>query len=368
MEFSPQQDQALKAISDWYKDPSSDQVFYLAGYAGTGKTTLAKHIAADVDGKVLFGAFTGKAAMVLQNKGCEGASTIHSMIYNAREMAPGVYKFVINKDGPMKDAELVMIDECSMVGEALGVDLLSFKTKVLVIGDPAQLPPVKSAGFFTERAPDFLLTEVHRQARDNPIIAMSMKIRNGEKLEIGDYGQCTVISRADVDQKLVMDADQILVGLNRTRHTYNDRMRQLLQLNNPLPEAGEKLVCLKNAHSKGLLNGSIWSVYKSSVSKQHDVEGVKLILSPEDEGYGDKHVEAWTPGAFFRGAENTLDYEVRRVAEEFTFGYALTVHKSQGSQWNNVMLFDESASFRDDWSRWLYTGVTRAAEKLTVVQ
>lgn len=368
MEFSPQQDTALKAISSWYKDKGSNQVFYLAGYAGTGKTTLAKHIAADIDGKVLFGAFTGKAAMVLQNKGCEGASTIHSTIYNAKEGPPGVYKFVRNLDGHMKDASLVIIDECSMVGEALGKDLLSFGTKVLVIGDPAQLPPVKSAGFFTERRPDYLLTEVHRQARDNPIIAMSMKVRNGEKLQKGDFDQCNVISRADVDQKQVLDADQILVGLNRTRHTYNERIRQLKQLESPLPEAGEKLVCLKNAHAKGLLNGSIWSVYKSKTDRQHDVDGVKLILSPEDEGYGEQHVEAWTPGEFFRGSEHTLDCEVRRAAEEFTFGYALTVHKSQGSQWNNVMLFDESASFREDWSRWLYTGVTRAAERLTVVQ
>src|SRR4249920_494974 len=87
--FSPHQDAALQAVADWLKAKpghgSTPQIFRLFGYAGTGKTTLAKHIAEAVDGKVLFAAFTGKAALVMRSKGCPSASTIHSLIYRARE-------------------------------------------------------------------------------------------------------------------------------------------------------------------------------------------------------------------------------------------------------------------------------------------
>ena len=84
MQFSPQQDDALKAAAAWLKAArrgKARQVFRLFGYAGTGKTTLAQHLAEGVDGDVLFAAFTGKAAQVLRSRGAEGARTIHSLIY-----------------------------------------------------------------------------------------------------------------------------------------------------------------------------------------------------------------------------------------------------------------------------------------------
>src|SRR5450759_498092 len=89
-QFTPHQDDALKAVADWLKAKpgtgNTPQVFRLFGYAGTGKTTLANHIAEDVDGEVKFAAFTGKAASVMRGKGCRGASTIHSLdLPGARE-------------------------------------------------------------------------------------------------------------------------------------------------------------------------------------------------------------------------------------------------------------------------------------------
>src|SRR3990172_11942416 len=84
MEWSPQQDQALKAVEDWLHDPSK-QLFRLFGYAGSGKTTLAKHFAEHVKGLTFFAAFTGKATHVLRQRGCPNASTIHSLIYHPRD-------------------------------------------------------------------------------------------------------------------------------------------------------------------------------------------------------------------------------------------------------------------------------------------
>ena len=188
MEFSPQQDDALVAASRWLK-AGDRQVFRLFGYAGTGKTTLARHLAEDVDGDVLFAAFTGKAAQVLRSRGASKASTIHSLIYRPKgedvvedeetgkkEVLP---TFSLNRQSPLSKADLIIIDECSMVDEELGRDLLSFGTPVLVLGDPGQLPPVSGGGFFTEHEPDILLEEIHRQARDNPIIELARQVREG---------------------------------------------------------------------------------------------------------------------------------------------------------------------------------------------
>src|SRR6187549_1263116 len=150
--FTPHQDSALKAVADWLKAKpgknGTPPIFRLFGYAGTGKTTLARHIADGVDGKVLFAAFTGKAAQVMRGKGCAGASTIHSLIYRTFESGEQQPSFELWDDAPASKAKLIIIDECSMVDEELGRDLTSFGVPLLVLGDPAQLPPIAGGGFF----------------------------------------------------------------------------------------------------------------------------------------------------------------------------------------------------------------------------
>ncbi len=363
MDFSAQQDDALRRVAAWLQ-AGTPQVFRLFGYAGTGKTTLARHIAEHVEGEVAFGAFTGKAAAVLRAKGCRDASTIHSMIYRTRESDEGGPLFALNRSGPAAKADLIIIDECSMVDEELGRDLLSFGKQVLVLGDPAQLPPVKGGGFFTEAEPDVMLTQVHRQAADNPIIRLSMAVREGYGFDRGTYGESRVIGRRDIDPATVMAADQVLVGLNRTRRLYNARIRELHGFRDPLPAAGEKLVCLRNDKSKGLLNGGIWTV---QAPRPPQGGFVRLDIVPEDEPRR-RPVEVHVLPEFFEGREDEIPPMLRRESDEFTYGYALTVHKAQGSQWDDVVLFDESFAFREHRARWLYTGITRAAKRITIVQ
>jgi ATP-dependent exoDNAse (exonuclease V) alpha subunit len=233
-----------------------------------------------------------------------------------------------------------------------------------VLGDPFQLPPVQGAGFFTLAEPDIMLTEIHRQARDNPIIRMSVDIREGEYLENGRYGESAVISREDVNSVEVQEADQVLVGRNKTRVDYNDRLRELKGLPRHEPVVGDRLVCLRNNPVKKLLNGQIWTV--AEVRKRPG-ERYGMVLDADDPGVKSQ-AKIRTHQAFFSGEEDTLSWPERRQYDEFTFGYCLTVHKAQGSQWDNVYLFDESFVFRDDRRRWLYTGVTRASEKITVVR
>ena len=363
MNWTPEQEKALGAVARWLEAPDAPQVFRLFGFAGTGKTTLARHLAEHVDGETAFGAFTGKAALVMRSKGCHDARTIHSMIYRPKDVETEEPSFELNADAPAAGASLIVIDECSMVDEELGRDLLTFGKKVLVLGDPAQLPPVKGGGFFTEAEPDVMLSEVHRQAADDPIIRLSMDIREGRRLERGVYGRSKVIGRDEVETDEVRQADQVLVGLNRTRRAYNRRLRELLGFSGELPQAGEKLVCLRNNRAKGLLNGGIFRVARTGTVRTGKV---RMSVTPEDSP-GTKAQRVRVLPQFFTGGDEEIPYSLRRDSDEFDFGYALTVHKAQGSQWDHVFLFDESYAFREHRARWLYTGITRAAERLTVV-
>ncbi|WP_136656369.1 ATP-dependent RecD-like DNA helicase [Nitratireductor sp. XY-223] len=375
MEFSRQQDEALQAVARWLGEGQSP-LFRLFGYAGTGKTTLARHFAEQVDGDVQFAAFTGKAAQVLRSKGASNAKTIHSLIYRPRgeetvedeetgktSVAP---MFSLNRQSPIAKASLVIVDECSMVDEELGRDLMSFGTPILVLGDPGQLPPVSGGGFFTEHEPDYLLTDIHRQARDNPIIDLAMRVREGIDIGYGDWGTARVITKSDVTTELVLDADQVLLGINRTRRRYNQRLRELKGFDAKYPQAGDKLVCLRNDPAKGLLNGSLWQVMTSS--RETVKPGINLIVKPEDDDMNRGAAKIKLLKQAFEDPDAEVPWQTRRRYDDFDYGYALTVHKAQGSQWDRIVLFDESYAFRDSRERWLYTAITRAAEELTIVR
>jgi len=363
MELSPQQKEASEKISAWLK-AGQEQVFYLAGYAGTGKTTIAQILAKQAKGKTVYAAYTGKAAVVMRKSGCYNANTIHSTIYEAkRNERTGKYVFRFNENGACADAGIIVIDECSMVGEKIGADLLRYGRPVLVLGDPAQLPPIKSGGFFTEREPNMMLTEIHRQAEGNPIIHLATMVRNGQRPPINTYGQSAVIDSASITSQTIMSADQILVGRNKTRELYNNRIRELLEKPKGLPVPGDRLVCLKNDHALGIFNGGIYTV--DSIASTGDPETIGLVVRSEDFPEAD-FVEAEVRKEFFLGGEKDIPWQDLMGLQQFTYGYALTVHKSQGSQWGNVVLFDQSSNFKE-WERHLYTGITRASDQITIV-
>lgn len=399
MKWSPVQQRALDEVGRWLRD-GSDPVYYLAGYAGTGKTTLAKYLAQSHDGTVLFGAFTGKAASVLRSKGCDGAMTIHQMIYHVSERSGATLRklqrdleaaiamddpmeridklqrlvneerkkmkqpaFSVNPDAPASEASLIVIDECSMVNERMGEDLLSFNTPVLVLGDQAQLPPVRGGGYFTNQKPNLELTEIHRQARDNPIIDLATRVRRGETLPYGNYGDSRVIQKIEPEDALTHD--QILVGTNKTRRKINLRVRELSGLPGleGVPWAGERIVCLRNDHDAGLLNGEMWRVL--DVQAVDGCDQIGLTIKSEA---GDSVLDVVAHRHHFEGREEEMCPWIRRSAQEFDFGYAITTHKAQGSQWGSVLVFDESRMFRSSKKQWLYTAITRAAERVTVVR
>lgn len=374
MDFSREQELALEAIKAWMESPSSPQIFRLSGYAGTGKTTLVRYI----DGIDYYAAFTGKAAHVLRQKGVP-ATTIHSLIYipasksRARllelekkleldptnvELAAEIAKekknvkrpmFSLNYDSPLKNAFAVAIDEGSMLDERIGSDLMSFGCKILVLDDPAQLPPVYGRGFLTNAPPDAQLTEIHRQARGNPILDLATTVRQTKALP----AEHQLIRREKITPEMALEADQLIVGRNATRAMINGRMRELLGYTGPFPVPGDKVVCTRNNHDLGLLNGAVHRVVDCS-----EEDGFLWMELDDIEGEIKVHRE------LFLGEE--ISHWGWDNANHFEFGYALTCHKAQGSQWDKVGVFDESGAFRENRARWLYTAITRAAKELWV--
>jgi exodeoxyribonuclease V len=374
--WSRQQTAALAAVRSWQQDRTSP-FFYLAGYAGTGKSTLAAEIAYRTDGDVVFAAFTGKAAAVMRQKDCANATTIDSLIYRAElrnacvDDPPCSYPpcrercrffrrhFVgrkLNPDSPVAAAKLCVVDEVSMVSEQMGLDLLSFGTPVLVLGDVAQLPPIGGGGFFTKNEPDFQLTEVHRQAFGSPIIKLATRAREGLPLVRGRYGDSMVVR--DVSSFEMRRYDQVICGTHQTRHRLNEQIRRRLGYGGPKPEPGEKVICLKNDSWRGLRNGTLWTVVEATP----DNSGFIDMTVEDEDGYA---VEVVAPEQGF----TSWDGDGSDLPKQpFAFGYAITCHKAQGSQWDSVLIVDESRVFRQHRWCWLYTGTTRAVERVTVVE
>lgn len=424
-----EQDRAIDAVARWYNNGQARKpVFKLFGYAGTGKTTLAKHFAEGVKGDVMFGAFTGKAASVLRAKKCENASTIHQMIYRPttksrkrldaltndlellyKEIGPPeegkrearraprklineierereelgqpgfVLKEFIGPEGydetthertPMMDPQLLILDECSMIAERMAADLMSFGVPILVLGDPAQLPPVKGNAAFTNSDPDFMLTEIHRQAEGDPIIQLATLVREGKRLTQGEYGRSRVCHKGEITKELALAHDQIIVGRNLTRHRLNRlwRVWKGVDKKDP-PHVGERLVCLKNDHNLGLLNGTLWEVTKVSLTGIDPWDpDARLLLDLKESGplqpVNLADVIAYSDCFYDAGAKR--DWKSVGGAQQFDYGYALTAHKAQGSQWDKVLIRDESRCFREDANKWLYTAITRASDAVTI--
>jgi exodeoxyribonuclease-5 len=239
------------------------------------------------------------------------------------------------------------------------------------------LPPVKGEGYFINATPEVMLTEIHRQAAENPIIRMSIDVREGRGLKVGEYGSSLVTQQSKLSRNQltdqVMSADQMLCGTNATRVALNARMRRVKGFSGTpkaeFPVVGDRLVCLRNKRDMGLLNGSLWDVKQVEYAPggRSSVSTLKMVVDSAD-GAGLSGVEVEVPEHFFLGTDKDLDWRQKAAYQEFTYGYALTVHKAQGSQWDNVLLFDESRVFRDDAQKHLYTAVTRAAEKVVVLQ
>jgi exodeoxyribonuclease-5 len=430
MDWSPQQHDALAKIKNWLQGSSAQQVFRLFGHAGTGKTTLARAIAEMCgDGKVLFASLTGKAALVLQRKVGRPATTLHRLGYYApderqsprmralkerlaelkrallttdirdhacltnemavinaelgrlRKRAGTSLNFVLRQpeDCLLTDADLLVLDEVSMVGQRLGRDILSFGTPTLAIGDPGQLPAIKDGGFFTNAEPDVMLTEIHRQAKGDPIIALASVYRGGEIPCRMTRGDVSVVGAREISNEALLAADVIICGQHVTRQMLNKRVRRLLRdigqlpaaehpAHDNLPVVGDRVICRRNRYDRWLFNGSLWQIVDVEFAVSHGIDMAHLTVKSIDDEEAPREVAANVPVAYFLENERLLDDDVLRALrpDEFRFGYSITCHSAQGSQWQSVVVFDEGSVFGNNAARWRYTAVTRAISRLTI--
>jgi len=376
LELDTNQQYAFARATTWLENPNKAQAFRPFGYAATGKTTLATHIARTTEASyVLFGAFTGKAALVLSNKlqnaGLSSrATTIHRLIYiPILDEETGEVAFMLNKDSDLHYADLLIIDEVSMVSRKIAQDLESFGVPILVIGDPAQLPPVKGMEHYIGEKPDVLLTKIHRQDHGNPILEIADRVRRGLPMPArGDHGDTVrVMAPHDLTVAVLLDADSRLVGKNSTRHLLNDQIRALLGFSGDIPCPAERVVCLRNCYDfhVELYNGSLWTVLSSEKRAANFKDWNYTVVEMEICNEHDEVVTVVVPVEFFAGLEEDVPVPVREHHQQFAFGYALTTHKSQGSEWGKVLLFDQPVGH---FSRWRYTAVTRAAQSLVIVR
>lgn len=381
---------------------------------------------------VYFMAFTGKASLVMERSGTP-AQTIHSTIMNVfeatdeqiemaerklielRQMAetrsgderimayaaavafyqnlermkkPG---WSLDPEADIGHTKLIVMDEVSMVDEELAGYVMSFGIPILVIGDPGQLPPIKGEGAFTSQEPDVMLEEIHRQALESPIIRLATMARMGQRIPMGFYGdKVAKMDRLKISTDQLLRADQVICGLNVTRYQLNAAMRNRLgfyQLavdkhnfgalpsGENLPDAygvmrPEKIICLKNDSPQHLVNGMFIEI--ENIKSMMDNEKFEARIITED-GTIIQRTQCYA-GAFINHYEfdkdrESREWKSRKYSVQSTYGWAITCHKAQGSQYKNVILYDDRwGRGADQRRKWLYTGITRAEEGLVILE
>jgi exodeoxyribonuclease-5 len=350
--LTDEQQAVMADIDDFMADPHR-QMFTLFGLAGTGKTTLLAHVAHQHRHDALC-CPTGKAASVLRDKTGLQTGTVHSYFYKllkaeTSEDGRKLLTFVPRHARNELFRDVVLLDECSMVPHSIGAQLMHTGAKVLAVGDPGQLPPVKEPAFFTE--PNALLRIIHRQALESPIIRQAIAVRHGKGYR-ADGPDFQVVPRAT--EALLAEVDVVLCQKNTTRSRLNQLCRRIAGRTAPWPEAGEPLLCLKNAPRYGVWNGGI---YPAAAGFRPDDANISVVVD------GDIIT---IPNVLFAGQKPRFA-SIEATTTEFDFGYCLTVHKAQGSEWPRVLLIDEYSA-KQHRREWLYTGLTRAARSIVVIR
>lgn len=371
----------------------------ISGYAGSGKSTLVKFIIqalgiAPYD--VCFIAYTGKAALVLKEKGNLNAMTAHKLLYQSYPRADGTFFHMPRKplEYPYK---LIVVDEVSMLPKDMWELLLSHKIYVIALGDPGQLPPLTDDNGVLQK-PHVFLDEIMRQAQESEIIRVSMDIRAGKSLPKFRGKEVQIIDKEDLVSGMLQWADQIIVAKNTTRHYYNDLMRDYIFGEHPkTPLEGDKVICLRNDWNTitplgdVLVNGLTGYLSNITYEENHYMPAQIRRQMPmlmyadfipdhyEDNSpqviYGDgvfdqinmdyKLFTEWQPTV---NKDNFRKIPQKMKPHEFDYGYAITAHKSQGSEYDKVLVFEEDFPRGDEHKRWLYTAVTRAKERLVIVR
>lgn len=391
MELTEKQKKGLKTILNRYK--LGMKYTTIAGYAGTGKSTLVKFAIAALGvrpDRVAYATFTGKAAEVLRKKGNEGACTLHRLLYDHIPKPGGGF---IRKPKAQLDCEIVVVDEVSMAPKSMIDMLLSHRVYVIFLGDPFQLPQInKNESHNILDEAHIFLDEVMRQAAESEIIQVSMKIRNKEPISFMKGKEVIIIPKAELVEGHLTWADQIICATNATRENINMQMRNIYGYSG-LPQDGEKLICLRNYwddisdNGDALVNGTTGILRNPFESFRRmpafvQPQNISIIqgdfITSDDSVFNSVEIDKKFIMENVKCiTDNKILYRLGKMKEkigdivprEFAFGYAITGHKAQGSEYDKVLVIEERFPFNEiEHARWLYTSCTRASKKLVLVR
>ena len=401
-ELTADQIAADKLIKDWFLH-STKQIFVLAGYAGTGKTTLLKHTVCETLGLVpdesaAFVTPTGKAASVLIRSGIS-ATTLHRLIYQSMTQEQEIEingktvkieKLIFKRrENIDKSIKLIVLDEASMVSDSVLFDLMEFGVKLLLCGDNAQLPPVEGLNTYLQ-SPDYTLTAIVRQQLDNPIIRLSQMAREGKYIPFGKYGDSVAVNSkrlftGERRKNYFLKADQIICGTNKTRTAINAEIRSFKKMGQ-LPATGDKLICVLNNWEQyidsdyrfNLVNGIIGTAYDPFYDSNSGIGFMQFKPDfldefcpeaiPFDTGIFTQDRYLFKHGDYFERFDENGEPVGVFTLNRFEYGYCISCHKAQGSEYDNAIVIDESYAFKEDKDRWLYTAITRAKKKLILLR
>ena len=392
MILTNKQEEGLKIAIEKHKN--HDKYVTISGYAGSGKSTLVRFIieALDVDeDKVAYATFTGKAAEVLRKKGNKNAMTLHRLLYDSFPKPGGGF---FRHPKLTLDYTIIVVDEVSMVPKSMIDMLLRHKVFCIFLGDPGQLPQInKEESHTLLDNPDVFLDEIMRQAQESEIIRLTMKIREGENIDYGVGQDVIVIPKRDLTTGHLTWADTIITATNNTRHSINTQMRKLLGYEGELC-TGEKVIFKRNYwedindNGDALVNGTIGTVsdiFDSFVdipkyirNDRHRIPTIVCNFSPEA---GSEYPCVSIDKDYLLKEEPCVDWRVsyqigkmrNRIGDilprQATYGYAITCHCAQGSEWDKGLVIEESFPFdKEEHKRWLYTAATRFSDKLVLVR
>ena len=352
---------------------------------GTGKSTLVKFIvsALNIDPEdVCYVAYTGKASLVLKEKGCPNAMTAHRLLYQSFPKKDGTFFHKVKR--PLDhNYKLIVVDEISMLPQQMWELLLTHHIHVIALGDPGQLPPIgDDNGILAD--PHIFLDEIMRQAQESEIIRLTMDIREGKPLELYKGSEIQIIDMKDFEEGMYLWADQVLCAKNETRRYINAKMREYtLGTTSPEPLVGDKLICLRNEWEccndpgDSLVNGSIG--YINNIKHFHSYwvpNGLIVDFTPEGCEYGPDTFsnlsidhKLLTTGEPLVNNKNFSRFPKQFKPKEFDYGYCITTWKAQGSEYDKILVFEENFPYNaEEHAKFLYTAATRAKDRLVIVR
>lgn len=382
MKLTSKQEAGLKIAVARYKNNKAYTC--IAGYAGTGKSTLIQYIVEALDlplESVCYVAYTGKAAQVLRSKNCPNAITAHRLLYNSVQQKDGSFLFFPKTK--IENWSLIVVDEVSMIPKKMWELLLSHHIHVIACGDPFQLPPVSAESCGVLDRPHIFLDEIMRQEAESDIIRLTMDIRAGKELQLMKTSQIKIVNRSELlKDGIYLWADQVICGRNSTRRNINiDLHTYLQQTTNLEPMKGDKIICLHNewdcANLSGdaLVNGLSGVIQTIDFNYRNPFMDKTPIISFLPEGtdaFSKLEVDysIFTTGAPTVNKENFSRIIRKYRPKQFDFGYAITAWKAQGSEWDKVLVIDEKLfkMTKEEHDKFLYTCATRAKDKLIIVK